>query len=183
MALSKKHQKFVAEYCIDCNATAAAIAAGYSERSARTTASRLLTKDDIKKAVDEGIQEKLDRCGVRADRILDEISRLAYSDMKDFYEEDAVGEAAVIPIMRLNRRQSSAIQEMTFETYFIGEGENAIPAKRVKFKLADKARALDLLARHKKLLTDKNELTISDPLADFLSYCKQKHDANPDEPK
>ena len=45
--LSPAHQRFVAEYLIDCNATRAAIRAGYAPRSASSTGSRLLSNPDI----------------------------------------------------------------------------------------------------------------------------------------
>jgi len=56
--LRPKQQRFVEEYVIDWNGTQAAIRAGYSERSARVTASRLLTKANVKVAI-ERIKEEL----------------------------------------------------------------------------------------------------------------------------
>lgn len=55
--LSKKEEKFVIEYVRTGNATQSAINAGYSERSARQTACRMLTKDYILKAIDELVKE------------------------------------------------------------------------------------------------------------------------------
>ena len=44
MASNVKQSRFVREYAVDCNGAAAAVRAGYSPRSAKVTASRLLTK-------------------------------------------------------------------------------------------------------------------------------------------
>ena len=55
--LSKKEEKFVIEYVRTGNATQSAIKAGYSERSARQTACRMLTKDYILKAIDELVKQ------------------------------------------------------------------------------------------------------------------------------
>lgn len=55
--LSKKEEKFVIEYVRTGNATQSAINAGYSERSARQTACRMLTKDYILIAIDELVKE------------------------------------------------------------------------------------------------------------------------------
>lgn len=55
--LSKKEEKFVIEYVRTGNATQSAINAGYSERSARQTACRMLTKDYILKAIDELVKQ------------------------------------------------------------------------------------------------------------------------------
>lgn len=51
--ITKKQQKFIDEYMKDLNATQAAIRAGYSARSARATASRMLTKDNIRVEVEK----------------------------------------------------------------------------------------------------------------------------------
>jgi phage terminase small subunit len=49
--LTPKQELFVAEYCKDYNGSAAAIRAGYSEKTARQIAAELLTKHDIKKVI------------------------------------------------------------------------------------------------------------------------------------
>ncbi|MTI13310.1 terminase small subunit [Sansalvadorimonas verongulae] len=49
--MNSKHQRFVDNYVVYQNATKAAIAAGYSEKTARTQGSRLLTYDDISQAI------------------------------------------------------------------------------------------------------------------------------------
>jgi len=49
--LTTKQQRFIEEYVIDFNATRAAISAGYSEKTARSISSELLTKPDIRSAV------------------------------------------------------------------------------------------------------------------------------------
>lgn len=55
--LNIKQQRFVEEYVIDFNATRAAINAGYSEKTARSIGSELLTKPDIRKAVKLQLEE------------------------------------------------------------------------------------------------------------------------------
>ena len=52
--MTPKHQRFVDEYLLDQNATRAAIAAGYSEKTAKSQGSRLLTYADISQAISEG---------------------------------------------------------------------------------------------------------------------------------
>ena len=53
MPLSPKRQRFVDEYLVDNNATAAAKRAGYSARTAKQQGSRLLTSVDVQQAVAE----------------------------------------------------------------------------------------------------------------------------------
>jgi phage terminase small subunit len=50
--MNPRQQRFVDEYLVDLNGTEAAIRAGYSPRTARSMASRMLTLVDVKKAVE-----------------------------------------------------------------------------------------------------------------------------------
>lgn len=59
-SMTDKQKKFCDEYLIDCNATRAYLAAYpniKNEHSARTLASRLLTKIDIKSYIDEQLEK------------------------------------------------------------------------------------------------------------------------------
>ena len=57
MAMTKKQKKFCDEYLIDCNATQAAIKAGYSEKTAKSIGQRLLTNVDLKTYIDEQLEK------------------------------------------------------------------------------------------------------------------------------
>jgi phage terminase small subunit len=67
--LRPKHQRFVAEYLIDLNATQAAIRAGYSARTAGEIGYELLKKPEIAAAVAKGQQKAIERCEVTRDTI------------------------------------------------------------------------------------------------------------------
>lgn len=55
--LTTKQQRFVEEYVIDFNASRAAISAGYSEKTARSISSELLTKPDIRSSVKSHLEQ------------------------------------------------------------------------------------------------------------------------------
>ena len=57
LALSERRLKFVDEYCLNPNGSAAARAAGYSVTSARVTAHRLLTDANVNAAIDAKKQQ------------------------------------------------------------------------------------------------------------------------------
>lgn len=59
--MTVKQKRFCEEYLVDCNATQAAIRAGYSEKSARQIADRLLTNADIRYYIDDRLQQIQDR--------------------------------------------------------------------------------------------------------------------------
>lgn len=69
--ITPKQQMFVAEYLANGgNQTKAAIAAGYSEKSARVTASNMMTMPKIKKRIEAARQEQMDRLAVDGDWIV-----------------------------------------------------------------------------------------------------------------
>ncbi len=86
--LSAKHILFCHEYVIDNNATRAAIAAGYSERSAGTTGSRLLKDADIKKLIDELRGKRLEELKIDADYVLKRHVEIDRLDIIDILEPD-----------------------------------------------------------------------------------------------
>lgn len=73
--LNPRQQQFVREYIIDLNATQAAIRAGYSEKSARAVASRLLTDANISTAVEQAKAARAEKTGISQDYVLDVINQ------------------------------------------------------------------------------------------------------------
>lgn len=74
MALTAKQERFVAEYLKDGNATRAAIAAGYSEKTARAIGAENLTKPDIASAIARAQSERTERTKIDLDYV---VTRLA----------------------------------------------------------------------------------------------------------
>ena len=85
-----KQKRFVEEYCVDFNATQAAIRAGYSEKTARQSASRNMADPDIQAA----IEERLEALAMSAAEATKRLGDIARADMADFFvvDENANGE-------------------------------------------------------------------------------------------
>jgi phage terminase small subunit len=83
MALNDKQKRFVVEYCVDFNATQAAIRAGYSSESATSTASLLLTYSHVYDAVQDRIREVASAKAVTAEWVLDQWRQIASADPND----------------------------------------------------------------------------------------------------
>lgn len=62
--LNPQYRKFVQEWMVDMNATRAAIAAGYKEKGAAQTASRLMRRTDIRRYRDALMAEAFEDLGV-----------------------------------------------------------------------------------------------------------------------
>lgn len=54
--MNARQKKFCDEYLIDCNATQAAIRAGYSPKTAKSIGNENLTKPDLKAYIDEQLE-------------------------------------------------------------------------------------------------------------------------------
>ena len=81
--MTKKQKLFVQEYLIDLNATQAAIRAGYSPDTAGSIGSENLKKPEIKAAIEKAMAERSKRCGINADRVLTELAKIGFANIKD----------------------------------------------------------------------------------------------------
>ena len=163
--IKQRRTRFIKEYLIDQNATRAAIAAGYSEKTAKQQGSRLLTNVDVASQIETEnakINQKLD---LTIERTKLEIARLAYYDPNAFWNEDGTAK----PIHEIPEDARRAIAGFETAELFTGSGEKRETAGYIKkFKLADKRGALELAARHLKMLTDRVEVTAGDEIVKRL---------------
>jgi phage terminase small subunit len=72
----------------DFNGTQAATRAGYAPKSARVTASVLLTKPNIQAALEAERDGRRQRLQVSIDRVVQEAARLAYADIRRLFDAD-----------------------------------------------------------------------------------------------
>lgn len=152
MALNAKQRRFVVEYRKDLNATQAAIRAGYSEKTARQQASDLLAKPDIAAAIAEQTAAALERADLTADRVLEELRRLAFSDIRGLFDDAG----NLKPLKDLTAEQAAAVASFEVVKQNVTAGDGVIDTIH-KLKVYDKTKALDMLAKHFGLLTEKIE--------------------------
>ena len=75
--LTPKQERFCQEYLIDLNATAAAIRAGYSEKTAGVQAAENLIKPNIQKVLAEAKAQRAKKIGRTAEDVLKDITETA----------------------------------------------------------------------------------------------------------
>ena len=80
MPLTDKQTRFVAEYLIDANATQAAIRCGYHAQTAHVQGSRLLRNVKVKAAIRRAQARTLGKLELTAERVLQELARVAVLD-------------------------------------------------------------------------------------------------------
>ncbi len=81
--LPMRQQVFIDEYLIDLNGTQAAIRAGYAATDARTRASRLLGKPNLKAIVQARIEERIEAIRMSRERVLDAFADIAEADANE----------------------------------------------------------------------------------------------------
>lgn len=97
MKLTEKQKRFIDEYLIDLNATAAAIRAGYSEKTANEIGSQNLVKLSIQKAIAERLKERQQRTEITQDFVLTNLKEIVQRSMQhegaDEYDPRAAAKA------------------------------------------------------------------------------------------
>ena len=103
-------------YVIDYNGAQAAIRAGYSEHTARTIASQLLTKLDIKAEVERLERDKAEQLGITKEKIMRELFYLGFSNMADYMTVDGEGYPR-LDFSDLTRERAAALTEVSVDEY------------------------------------------------------------------
>jgi len=86
MSLTPKQRRFVNEYCVDENATRAAIRAGYSENGAGQTAHNLLKITEIQEAIAERMEEVAVAAGITPEWVVGQWAKIAQADPNDIVQ-------------------------------------------------------------------------------------------------
>lgn len=154
--LNEKQRLFCAEYLVDLNATAAAIRAGYSTKTARSIAQELLVKPEVIAKVQVLMDERSKRTEVTADRVITEVARLGFADLRKLFN----AQGGLLPVNDWPDEVAAAVASVEVDELFEGFGENRHQIGYTKkVKLWDKGKALELLGRHLKLWVERVEHT------------------------
>ena len=86
--LTKKERIFADEYVKTTNGTQSAITAGYSEKTARSKGSQLLTKINVRQYIDAVMNERSKDTIATADDVLEYLTRVVRGEEKDAFGLD-----------------------------------------------------------------------------------------------
>ena len=135
LPLSERRAAFVREYLIDLNGRQAALRAGYSPNGATTTASRLLSNANVQAEITKEQRKRIQRTEVTADRVVEELRRIAFADLRDVVYIEG-GEVKVVDTAGLTDAQAASLAEIKQTKDGIG------------VKMHSKQQALDSLGRY-----------------------------------
>lgn len=132
--------------------------AGYSENMATKRAFRVFDRLDVQRSIEERRWAMRSRKHRLADRIQDELSKLAFFNIGNVLEVTDDGDL-IFNFADATMDDLAAIGEVTVETYKEGKGPEAKDVKRFKVKPHDKKAALDSLARIMGMFQDNMNVT------------------------
>lgn len=122
MALTPKQERFVQEYLVDLNATAAAKRAGYSERRASELGYQLLRKTTVQAAIQRAIQDRSQRTGVTQDYVIEKLKAISDKQASDAPDSDLKYSSQIKAIELLGKhlgawepqnKQQTAVEDLT----------------------------------------------------------------------
>lgn len=155
MTLTAKQKRFVEEYLIDLNATRAYRAAGYkgNDNVCAVEGLKLLRNPKIAPAIQKAMDERSKRTNVTADRVLQELARLGFSDVRKLFTETG----ALRRIEDLDDDAAAFVSSVEVVTKKVPGSEESEVEHTAKVRLWDKNSALEKLGKHLKLFTEKVE--------------------------
>ena len=166
VALTAKQERFVQEYLVDLNATAAAIRAGYSPKTANRIASENLSKPDIQIALQKARDDIQRRTKITQDMVIAEIAKLGFFDIRKLFDKDG----KPLDISQLDDNTAAALVGLDVQDVSDSDGNYVGFIK--KYKMADKVKVLELLGKHLGAWEpqDKQQTAVEDlsPLAEKL---------------
>jgi phage terminase small subunit len=143
--LTAKEAKFVQEYLIDLNASAAARRAGYSPKTANRTGPENLSKPHIQAALTFARQELSSKSGITPEKVIQGFADLAFADISECYNEDGI----LKNIHDIPKSCRAALAGIEVFEEFGGKGENKVYLGQTKkVRMWDKHKGLDSLAKH-----------------------------------
>jgi phage terminase small subunit len=146
--LTEREKRFIAEYLRDLNGRQAAMRVGYAESGAASQARRLLAHEPVAAQVEKANAARSETRRITADRVMEELGRMAFSNMRDYVEWGPDG---------MTLRDHALLDED--QTAAVADVEPKGNGKLARLKLYDKLAALNALARHLGMIGGKTALS------------------------
>ncbi len=145
--LTNKQRRFVDRYLVHLNAPRAAKEAGYSSRSARNQAHRMMTNDDISAAIESAMKERSERLKISQDDVLRMLVDLVESNIGEicFWEKNKI---LMRDLNEIPRERLSGIKKLSCRETSWG--------RSISITMYDKVAALTLLGKHLGLFGSVN---------------------------
>jgi phage terminase small subunit len=153
--LTPKQARFVQEYLVDLNATAAYRRAGYdaSGNAAEASAWRLLRNAKVQRAIQEAQHRLANHVQVTQERIIQELATIGFSDVTHYALDEVLH---LKPTATAPKAAMRAVASVKHRVRIRTHGEDTESIHDVEFRLWDKNTALVNLGKHLGLFKDKS---------------------------
>lgn len=167
-----RHEIFAQHYALNGHVRLAG-----QEVGVRTSAeaSAMLRRTGVQDRVNEIIDQRFHKANITADRVVKELARIAFADIRDLYDDDG----KLLPVHLLPDDIAAVVSQIKVEIDGSGgkdggEQRNFTISKQIK--LAGKMEALGLLARHFKIVGDVDDgvNSLVSALADRLGAARRR---------
>lgn len=163
--LNPQQRRFVEAFMKEPVGKTAAIAAGYSAKSAEVTASVLLSNPKVRAALEKAQGERAMRVQVELDEVLLNLLRLLRSDLRKAFDENG----SMLHPQKWPDDLAAAISSVEVLEEFAGRGdERELIGYTKKLKLWDKTKAIELLMKHLGALKEKVQHDLGPTFADLV---------------
>lgn len=149
--LTDKQELFAREFIKDLNATQAVIRAGFSAKSARNQAYRLMTNDDILNRISELKADRNEQVGVDAAYVLRRLTEIDQMDVLDIL----LANGELKPIKDWPKVWRTTLSGM--DVVEMASADSAALLKKIKWP--DKVKNLELLGKHVDVQAFKEQVS------------------------
>ncbi len=158
VALNERQRRFVQEYLKYPVAAQAAVRAGYSARTAEWIGPQLLKKEHVAAAVQVAQDQRAERVGVDADRVLAQVACIALADPRRLVDE----KGRFLPLHELPDDIAMAVSSVEVTK----DGS-------LKYRLWDKNSALEKAMKHLGLYERDNKQK-TDPFTEMMEFLRER---------
>ena len=178
VSVDERYKMFALEYITCFNATKAAIAAGYSEKTANQQGSKLLANRKVQMYIAEAMAARTKRTEIDADFVLTELGNMAKADPLDIVNPETLGFKPITEWPLSWRRMLSALDVSEIMEY--QDDTKVKVGDMVKMKFPDRLKILEVLGKHVDVQAFLNKVEVNDntTLADRLRRSRERAQGN-----
>jgi phage terminase small subunit len=158
-------------------------AAGFARAHAATQAANLLCYDEVQQRIRELQEPRLRAADITAQRVLMELARVSFADIRTAFDD----RGRLLPTHMMSDDAAAAVTSIQLETRYERDGYDVDPVtgdktprfievRTTRVKRADKVAALNILAKHFKLVGDEGDgvNALASALADRLKGARRR---------
>jgi len=151
-SMTAKRKRFVLEYLVDMNGTAAAVRAGYSQRTAKEIAYELLRMPQVQEELSKRVADVAARLEMRIDDVVREYVKIARANITDFLSFGPDG----VDLKSSSERTPEQLAAIAEVRMFAGSDGK----KSVALKLHSKTDALNALGKHLGMFIERHDVRV-----------------------